>query len=63
MIAFEVTFPLALMSEPALILALTLATAFHIANAILFGLNRFVWIWLGAYPSILWLQTQLLAAL
>lgn len=62
-IAFEVTFPLALLSPPALILALTLATAFHLANAILFALNRFVWIWLAAYPSILWLQTQLLAAL
>lgn len=62
-IAFEVTFALALTSSLALILALTLATAFHLANAVLFGLNRFVWIWLAAYPSILWLQTQVLAML
>ena len=62
-IAFEVTFPLALTSSPALILTLTLATAFHLANAVLFGLNHFVWIWLAAYPSILWLQTQVLAML
>lgn len=62
-IAFEVTFPMALASPAALILALILACAFHLANAVLFGLNRFVWVWLAAYPSILWLQTQLLAAL
>ena len=62
-IAFEVAFPLSLASTPALLIALPLATAFHLANAVLFGLNRFVWFWLAAYPSILWLQPQVLAAL
>lgn len=62
-IAFEVTFPLSLSSTPALMLALILACAFHIANACLFGLNRFVWFWIAAYPSILWLQSRLLQSL
>ena len=42
------------------ILALGLAAAFHVANALLFGLNRFVWFWLSAYPSIIWLQNRLI---
>ncbi len=59
---FELLFPLALLSQPMLIAALTLAALFHIANFYLFGLNRFVWAWLGAYPSILWLQQRVMLA-
>ena len=59
-IGFEVLFPLALLNQTLLIAALTCAAAFHIANACLFGLNRFVWFWLAAYPSILWLQSRLI---
>ena len=40
----------------ALIAGLGLAALFHLANAVLFGLNRFFWIWMTAYPSILWFQ-------
>jgi hypothetical protein len=43
-----------------LVLALILAAWFHIANACLFGLNRFVWFWVAAYPSILWLQGRVM---
>lgn len=50
---FELLFPLALMSRVALIVALAIAALFHAANACLFGLNRFFWIWLCAYPAIL----------
>ncbi len=57
---FEVLFPLSILSSSALILALALAAAFHVANAWLFGLNRFVWVWIAAYPSILWLQSRLI---
>ena len=53
---FELAMPLALVSQPALIGALAVAAAFHLANACLFGLNRFFWTWLAAYPAILWLQ-------
>lgn len=58
-ILFEVLFPLALFSQPVLIAALTLAAGFHFANACLFGLNRFFWIWLAAYPSLLWFHERI----
>lgn len=59
-ILFELLFPLALISYPTLIVALIIAATFHLANACLFGLNRFFWTWLAAYPSLLWLQGRLL---
>lgn len=57
---FEFMFPLSLLNSNLLVLALGAATAFHVANACLFGLNRFVWFWIAAYPSILWLQSRLI---
>ena len=57
---FEVLFPLSILNVTTLFAALGVAIMFHIANACLFGLNRFVWFWIAAYPSILWLQTRLL---
>lgn len=57
---FEVLFPLSLLHPTALALALGVATTFHVANACLFGLNRFVWFWIAAYPSIIWLHARLL---
>ncbi len=56
---FELLFPLALLTQPTLIVGLTIAAIFHLANACLFGLNRFFWAWLAAYPSIIWLQLRL----
>lgn len=58
-IVFEVLFPLALFTQPTLYAALIIAAIFHFSNACLFGLNRFFWIWLSAYPAILWLQDRL----
>ncbi|WP_420861898.1 HTTM domain-containing protein [Algirhabdus cladophorae] len=58
---FEVLFPLSLFSTPSLIVALGVATLFHTANAVLFGLNRFVWFWIASYPSIVWLQIRLVS--
>lgn len=58
---FELAFPLAFLSRPALLAGLAIAALFHGANACLFGLNRFFWIWICAYPSILWLQERVLA--
>lgn len=60
--ALELAFPLAMLSRAALIAALAATALFHLANACLFGLNRFFWIWIAAYPSILWLQDRLLGA-
>lgn len=59
-ILFELAFPFCLISQPSLIVGLILAGSFHLANACLFGLNRFFWIWLTAYPAILWFQDRVL---
>ncbi len=56
---FEVLFPIALLAQSWLILALCIAALFHLANAIFFGLNRFFWIWISAYPSLLWFQDRI----
>ncbi len=58
-IIFELAFPLALLDSVALRVALVVAAAFHFSNACFFGLNRFFWIWLAAYPSILWFQARI----
>lgn len=59
-IGFEVAFPLALVSAPILWIALAGAATFHLLNAWMFGLNRFVWAWLPAFPALIWLQSRLL---
>lgn len=56
---FELAFPLALLRFDTLVIALVLAALFHTANALLFGLNRFVWVWIASYPSLLWLQQRI----
>ncbi len=56
---FEVLFPLSLYSQQTLIAALVIAAIFHGANACLFGLNRFFWVWIAAYPSVIWLQHRI----
>ena len=56
---FELAFPFSLASPYTLIPALGIAAAFHFSNACFFGLNRFFWAWLAAYPSIIWLQERL----
>jgi hypothetical protein len=61
-IAFECAFPLALLSPSACVVLLGLALMFHLVNAQLFGLNRFVWAWLAAYPAVLHVS-QLVSAL
>lgn len=53
---FEVLFPVALLHFATLGVGLAIAATFHLANAFLFGLNRFFWIWVCAYPSLIWFQ-------
>ena len=60
---FELLFPLSLLSPTTLVIALTIAAGFHLSNAFVFGLNRFFWIWIAAYPSILWFQQRIFATL
>lgn len=50
---FECSFPCALRSERVCLVYLTLGAAFHLANAWLFGLNRFLLGWLAVYPVLL----------
>jgi hypothetical protein len=58
---FELVFPISLLSATSLAIALIIAAVFHFTNACLFGLNRFFWIWIAAYPSILWFQQRIFA--
>lgn len=57
---FELLFPFTLFTQITLIIGLVIAATFHLGNAFLFGLNRFFWIWISAYPSIIWLQYRIL---
>ena len=58
-ILLEVLFPLAFFSHATLICVLVLAAGFHVANAVLFGLNRFLWAWISTYPVLFWAQARL----
>ncbi len=51
-ILFELSFPLALLSPGICAAMLCLAVVFHFANFYLFGLNRFLFAWLAAYPAV-----------
>ncbi|CUH79389.1 HTTM domain-containing protein [Tropicibacter naphthalenivorans] len=56
----ELVFPLTLLHPNALIVGLALCALFHISNACFFGLNRFVWAWISAFPSLIWFQDRIL---
>lgn len=60
-IAFELAFPLGLLHPGMLVAMMCVAAMFHLANAFVFGLNRFFWIWLCAYPSLIWFQGRAIA--
>lgn len=52
-IVWECLFPLALVSRGFAGGFCAVGVAFHLANCRLLGLNRFLWIWLAAYPALL----------
>lgn len=54
MLAFELGFPLALVDTRACLALIAVGAVFHLGNAIVFGLNRFLWTWLAAYPALLY---------
>lgn len=56
---FELLFPLALLSRPMLFAGLAVAFGFHAATFVLFGFNRFVWVWAAGFPSVVWLQARI----
>ena len=53
LLAFECGFPIAFVDPRACRALLVIAALFHLGNAIVFGLNRFLWAWLAAFPALL----------
>ena len=52
-LAFECGFPLAWWRPEPCVLLLATGFAFHLGTWLLFGLNRFVFAWLAAYPAMI----------
>jgi hypothetical protein len=52
-ILFEVTFPFSLLHSDVALIWLGIGVCFHIGNAVLMGLNGFLFAFLAAYPSFL----------
>lgn len=53
-VLFELTFPAVLLVPlEGRYVFLGLALAFHVANAVVLGLNRFLWAWAATYPALL----------
>ena len=61
-IGFECLFPLAWFDPRLCLLLMAAGAGFHLLNSYVFGLNRFLFAWLAAYPA-LWFCSQLVAAL
>lgn len=55
---FEALFPLAMTDARLLQAALLVAALFHLVNGCIFGLNRFFWTWIAAYPCLIWFQQR-----
>ena len=59
-ISFECTFPIALAFGPTgFAVYVAIGIAFHISNAVIIGLNTFVWAFVATYPAILFCATSL----
>jgi hypothetical protein len=57
-ILFELSFPLALVIPSLTAGYLSLAVIFHILNIYIFGLNRFLFAWIAAYPAIMYCSSR-----
>ena len=53
---FELSFPLAFTAPPFTLAFLVGAFCFHLINAYILGLNRFVFAWVSAYPAVLFVS-------
>jgi len=53
-IIFELLFPVALLDTRIATLFMAIGFVFHLGNAYVFGLNRFVFAWASAYPALYW---------
>lgn len=52
-IAFECLFPMVLLKPDLVGMFLALGVIFHLGNFMIFGLNRFFFVWMATYPAIL----------
>jgi hypothetical protein len=62
LLVFELLFPLALFRPELMSAFLGVGLAFHWANFAVLGLNRFFWIWLAAYPALLFAANSIAAS-
>lgn len=53
MLVFECTFPVALLHPTVCLVYLGVGAGFHLVNALAFGLDRFLWVWIAAYPALI----------
>jgi hypothetical protein len=53
-LAFECFFPLALFSDKAAFSFAVAGGAFHLLNAYILGLNRFLFAWIASYPALIY---------
>ena len=59
LMTFELLFPLVLiLPSDARLIVLSLGLAFHILNAVVLGLNRFIWAWGATYPALLYFGSK-----
>jgi hypothetical protein len=58
-ILFECILPFSVFHSATLSIFLGLAFLFHLTNAYLLGLNRFVWAWSATYPALYFVSTGL----
>ncbi len=58
-LAFECGFPLALAGPRFALPLLAVGLSFHVGNSLVFGLNRFLFAWLAAYPALFYFSAQL----
>lgn len=58
-IGVELIFPLTLLSSNFLIGFLVFFAAFHLINVYVFGLNRFFYAWIAAYPAVIFLSFKI----
>ena len=59
MLAFECSAPIVLVDPTVCVAWLAIGAAFHLVNAVVFGLDRFLWTWLAAYPALLYWVSEL----
>ena len=54
---FECSFPLVITHPKLTSIYLVLGAIFHLMNYIIFGINRFFWIWCASYPALWYLSS------